>query len=98
MKNLKEKVMNASLKVRLFVTMVVSGLFTSGSSVFADESATGQVREISSGAITTTLNEIKSGVSAAIGEGLPILYSIAGILVVAFASFKIAKRFFGKAV
>ncbi|MGG5340462.1 hypothetical protein IGJ48_003215 [Enterococcus pernyi] len=98
MKNLKEKVMNASLKVRLFVTMVVSGLFTSGSSVFADESATRQVREISTGAITTTLNEIKAGVSDSIGEGLPLLFSIAGIVVVAFASFKIAKRFFSKAV
>ena len=98
MNNLKEKVMNASFKTRLFVTGVVSSVVTAGPSVFADEAATRQVREASSGAITTTLNEIKSGVSASIGEGLPILYSIAGILVVAFASFKIAKRFFNKAV
>ncbi|MGM0109705.1 hypothetical protein [Enterococcus sp. AZ172] len=98
MKNLKEKVMNASFKTRLFVTGAVASVATAGPAVFADEASTRQVREVSSSAISTTLNEIKTGVTSAINEGLPIIFSIAGVIVVAFASFKIAKRFFSKAV
>ncbi|MDT2837991.1 hypothetical protein P7H50_14135 [Enterococcus durans] len=98
MKNLKEKFMNASLKTRLFVTGAVASVVTAGPAVFADEVATRQVREVSSDALVTTLNEIKAGVSSSVGEGLPLIFSIAGIVVVAFASFKIAKRFFSKAV
>lgn len=94
----KEKIMNASLKVRLFVTMLVSGLFTAGSSVFADEAGTRQIREASSSAITTVLNDIKSGVTSTISEAMPLILGIAGLLVVAFATIKIAKRFFSKAV
>ncbi|HFD1784231.1 TPA: hypothetical protein ACF1UF_002882 [Enterococcus hirae] len=98
MKNLKEKVMNASIKTRLFVTGAVASVVTAGPSVFADEVAIAKVRAASSSALVTTLNEIKTGVSTSIGEGLPLIFSIAGIVVVAFASFKISKRFFSKAV
>lgn len=98
---IKEKVMNASFKVRLFVTMMVSGLFTSGSSVFADESVSAGVRAVrasSTDAVTATLTEIKTGVTQIISSGLPILLSIGGLIAVAFAAVKISKRFFGKAV
>lgn len=98
---IKEKVMNASLKVRLFVTMMVSGLFTSGSAVFADESVSEgarAVRAASTDAVTATLTEIKTGATEVISGALPILLSIGGLIAVAFATVKIAKRFFGKAV
>lgn len=62
MQNLKEKVMNASFKTRLFVTGAVASVSTLGPAAFADESVSSgarAVRSASTDAVTTTLNEIK---------------------------------------
>ncbi|MGM0158461.1 hypothetical protein IGI47_002794 [Enterococcus sp. AZ191] len=101
MQNLKEKVMNASFKTRLFVTGAVASVSTLGPAVFADESVSAgarAVRSASTDAVTATLTEIKTGATEVISGGLPILLSVGGVIAVAFATVKIAKRFFGKAV
>lgn len=98
MKNLKEKFMNASFKTRLFVTSAIASVVSIGTPTFADEMELSEVRAASTNWVVTALNELKTGASGTIDVAMPVLFSIAALLMVAFGTFKLGKRFLGKAI
>lgn len=98
MKNLKEKFMNASFKTRLFVTSAIASVATIGTPTFADDVALRQIRASSTNWVVTALNELKTGASNTLDGAMPVLFSIASLLMIAFGTFKLGKRFLGKAI